>query len=180
MIFLMCNRFYKTISLFHPLNTRCHDFYTLICSLCVIHLSCHDIKSNALPWSPSLNSFLLQTTYENFRNRYNKKKNPYNQGILNNLKEIFFTKIPPSLVNFREVVFEDDHSFTDSVRSKEKVDIENEGLLGGYGSRNVYATLKNLDLSGVNYSTKGKGKEIKTVGSFEIGAVSAPLDQNQH
>ncbi|KAK1393622.1 S-acyltransferase [Heracleum sosnowskyi] len=56
-----------------------------------------------------------QTTYENFRYRYDKKKNPYNQGIVSNLKEVFFTKIPPSLVNFRELVeYEDEESYRGS------------------------------------------------------------------
>lgn len=95
---------------------------------------------------------------------------------MNNLKEVFCTKIPPPLVNFREVVFEDDYSFTDSVRSKEKVDIETEAVLSRYGSKTVYPTLKNLNVIEINYSVKREGKEIKTGGSFEIGPVSSPLD----
>ncbi|KAL8147413.1 putative protein S-acyltransferase 1 [Apium graveolens] len=117
-----------------------------------------------------------QTTNENFRYRYDKKKNPYNQGILNNLKEVFCTKVPPPLVNFREVVYEDDYSCTDSVRSKETVDLETEAVLSRCGSKNVYPTSKNLNLIEINYSMKGKGKEIKTGGSIEIAPVSSPLD----
>ncbi|KAK1397376.1 S-acyltransferase [Heracleum sosnowskyi] len=112
-----------------------------------------------------------QTTRENFKYRYDKKKNPYNHGILNNLKEVFCTKIPLPLVNFREVVFEDDYSCTDSFRSKEKVDIETEteDVLSRCGSKNVYSSLNDLDVIEINYSMiKGKGKEIKTGGSFEI------------
>ncbi|VVB05935.1 unnamed protein product [Arabis nemorensis] len=43
-----------------------------------------------------------QTTCENFRYHYDKNENPYRKGILQNLKELFFTKIPPSLINFRD------------------------------------------------------------------------------
>ncbi|GJN15613.1 hypothetical protein PR202_gb02543 [Eleusine coracana subsp. coracana] len=42
-----------------------------------------------------------QTTYENFRYRYDRRANPYNRGILNNFLEIFCTAIPPSKNNFR-------------------------------------------------------------------------------
>ncbi|KAJ9548042.1 hypothetical protein OSB04_020585 [Centaurea solstitialis] len=44
-----------------------------------------------------------QTTYENFRNRYEKKKNPFNEGLWKNLKDVFCTKLPPP-INFREWV----------------------------------------------------------------------------
>ncbi|WOL15896.1 putative protein S-acyltransferase 7 [Canna indica] len=42
-----------------------------------------------------------QTTYENFRYRYDRRDNPYNRGIADNFKEIFFTSIPPSKNKFR-------------------------------------------------------------------------------
>nr|CAD1839036.1 unnamed protein product [Ananas comosus var. bracteatus] len=42
-----------------------------------------------------------QTTYENFRYRYDHRANPYNKGIVQNFKEIFFTRIPPSKNKFR-------------------------------------------------------------------------------
>ncbi|CAD6235201.1 unnamed protein product [Miscanthus lutarioriparius] len=41
-----------------------------------------------------------QTTYENFRYRYDQRANPYNRGVIENIKEIFFTTIPPSKNNF--------------------------------------------------------------------------------
>ncbi|CAA0386892.1 putative protein S-acyltransferase 1 [Arabidopsis thaliana] len=43
-----------------------------------------------------------QTTCENFRYHYDKKENPYRKGILENFKELFFAKIPPPLINFRD------------------------------------------------------------------------------
>ncbi|KAM3286858.1 putative protein S-acyltransferase 7 isoform X1 [Capsicum chacoense] len=45
-----------------------------------------------------------QTTYENFRYRYDWRANPYNRGVMQNFKEIFCTSIPPSKNNFRAKV----------------------------------------------------------------------------
>jgi palmitoyltransferase ZDHHC9/14/18 len=46
----------------------------------------------------------LQTTYENFRYRYDRKMNPYNRGCALNIVEIFFSKIPISKNKFRAKV----------------------------------------------------------------------------
>ncbi|RVW45137.1 putative protein S-acyltransferase 7 [Vitis vinifera] len=51
-----------------------------------------------------LYSILLQTTYENFRYRYDRRANPYNKGVVQNFKEIFCTSISPSKNNFRAKV----------------------------------------------------------------------------
>ncbi|KAG5014432.1 hypothetical protein AAZX31_08G009700 [Glycine max] len=45
-----------------------------------------------------------QSTYENFKNRYDPQTNPYNRGMVNNFKEVFCTRIPPSKNNFRSKV----------------------------------------------------------------------------
>ncbi|KAI3463135.1 hypothetical protein Pfo_019798 [Paulownia fortunei] len=45
-----------------------------------------------------------QTTYENFRYRYDRRANPYNKGVLQNFKEIFWGPTPPSKNNFRTKV----------------------------------------------------------------------------
>ncbi|GMN19753.1 hypothetical protein TIFTF001_045228 [Ficus carica] len=45
-----------------------------------------------------------QTTYENFRYRYDRKTNPYNRGCACNFVEIFFSKIPRSKNKFRAKV----------------------------------------------------------------------------
>lgn len=76
-------------------------------------------------------SLLMQTTYENFRYRYDKKENPYNRGMVKNLREVFFSKILPSSNKFRAVV-EDDHMMVavtpnleeGVLSSKEKIDFE--------------------------------------------------------
>uniref|UniRef100_A0A6N2MIF2 S-acyltransferase n=1 Tax=Salix viminalis TaxID=40686 RepID=A0A6N2MIF2_SALVM len=42
-----------------------------------------------------------QSTYENFRYRYDGLPNPYDKGLIENFKEVFFSSIPPSKNNFR-------------------------------------------------------------------------------
>ncbi|KAK6231998.1 hypothetical protein SCA6_002071 [Theobroma cacao] len=78
--------------------------------------------------------FTNQTTYENFRYRYDKKENPFNKGILNNLKEVFLSKIPPAMINFRAWTADDDFPPVSTIRdvsgagdfiaSKEKFDMD--------------------------------------------------------
>ncbi|CAO2831507.1 unnamed protein product [Amaranthus hypochondriacus] len=73
-----------------------------------------------------------QTTYENFRYRYDKKENPYNIGKLRNFREIFCSPLAPSLNDFRKTVIEEEQapdeqfrtSFNVDISSKEKIDIE--------------------------------------------------------
>ncbi|KAL6997827.1 putative protein S-acyltransferase 4 [Sarracenia purpurea var. burkii] len=109
-----------------------------------------------------------QTTYENFRYRYDKKENPYNNGIMKNLKEIFFSKIPPS-INFRERVVEDDDddpvigSITQRfgrgiIGSNEKVDIEMGGMLRKDGGIPLPHILQNLDYGGIDDNLKKEGE----------------------
>ncbi|KAK6924627.1 Palmitoyltransferase, DHHC domain, partial [Dillenia turbinata] len=45
-----------------------------------------------------------QSTYENFRYRYDRRENPYNNGVIENFKEVFFSKIAPSKNKFRAKV----------------------------------------------------------------------------
>ncbi|KAJ0755271.1 putative protein S-acyltransferase [Helianthus annuus] len=45
-----------------------------------------------------------QSTYENFRYRYDRTENPYNRGIIENFKEVFWRSIPPSKNDFRALV----------------------------------------------------------------------------
>ncbi|KAL8254236.1 hypothetical protein R6Q59_032457 [Mikania micrantha] len=45
-----------------------------------------------------------QTTYENFRSRYERRKNPFNRGCAINVKEILFSKTPRSQIDFRAFV----------------------------------------------------------------------------
>ncbi|WVZ71582.1 hypothetical protein U9M48_020154 [Paspalum notatum var. saurae] len=51
--------------------------------------------------SETYKNWHVQTTYENFRYRYDKKENPYSRGALANLSEVFCTGMPPSMNDFR-------------------------------------------------------------------------------
>ncbi|KAG8372215.1 hypothetical protein BUALT_Bualt12G0043300 [Buddleja alternifolia] len=95
-----------------------------------------------------------QTTYENFRYRYDKKENPYNRGMINNFKEVFFSKIPPSMNDFRSFVEEDevmvmeptDHNFLDNIASsKEKIDIEMGSKFADENGLMIPDILRNLE-----------------------------------
>ena len=69
----------------------------------------------------------MQTTYENFRYRYDKKDNPYHKGVKHNLIEVFFSPIPPSLNDFRAYILEDESIVMDPtspITLKGKIDIE--------------------------------------------------------
>lgn len=73
-----------------------------------------------------------QTTYENFRYRYDKKDNPYNIGFFRNLREILISRIAPSRNDFRAIVTSDGSippgsmipNLAVDISRKEKIDIE--------------------------------------------------------
>lgn len=95
-----------------------------------------------------------QTTYENFRYRYDKKDNPFNMGVLQNFKEVFFSRIAPSLNNFRERVHDEvvenkyyaPNMSADMVSSFEKVDIETGSPIEGDDGMPIPDLLRKLDL----------------------------------
>lgn len=105
-----------------------------------------------------------QTTYENFRYKYDKKENPYHRGMIQNLTEVFVRKIPASLNDFRAFVLEDEHmmmepSTPNLVRSlttsKEKIDIES----GKFTEDNGFSLpeiLQNLDYDDIEDDLKRK------------------------
>lgn len=105
-----------------------------------------------------------QTTYENFRYRYDRKGNPFNKGVARNLEEIFFSKIPPSLINFREWTTEDSVWVMESVHSefsfdffypKDKFDLE-VGKTGKNVDSENPDILQNLDYKGIDGDLKKK------------------------
>nr|DAD43101.1 TPA_asm: hypothetical protein HUJ06_001331 [Nelumbo nucifera] len=125
-----------------------------------------------------------QTTYENFRYRYDKKENPYNKGMARNIRELFFSKIPPSLNDFRSWVVEDDQEEAESIASKrggsiinrkEKVDLEMRSKLAEDGSISLPGILQNLDYNGIESNLKNKdAKEGIVFDPFFF-----PVDQEQ-
>ncbi|XVF07032.1 hypothetical protein REPUB_Repub06bG0102300 [Reevesia pubescens] len=121
-----------------------------------------------------------QTTYENFRYRYDKRENPYNKGTAGNLGEVFFSKIPPSLNNFRSFVEESEHMVVGSVTpnfveghisSKEKIDIEMGNRHAEDTGYSLPEILRNLDYDDLEDELKIKqeggspfffdGKDVK-------------------
>lgn len=44
---------------------------------------------------------LMQTAYEHFHQKYVSSRNPYDKGVLNNIKEVLLSPQPPTKVNFR-------------------------------------------------------------------------------
>uniref|UniRef100_A0A6N2K152 S-acyltransferase n=1 Tax=Salix viminalis TaxID=40686 RepID=A0A6N2K152_SALVM len=105
----------------------------------------------------AFHSYLIctnQTTYENFRYQYDKKENPYNRGVIRNIREIFFSKILPSMNKFRSFVDEDEHMEVGSLtpnlgdnldRSKERIDIEMGAKVAGASNCSLPEFLQNLD-----------------------------------
>ncbi|KAK1256772.1 putative S-acyltransferase [Acorus gramineus] len=103
-----------------------------------------------------------QTTYENFRYRYDKRENPYNKGLLRNFKELFFTRIPPSLNNFRSWVIDEQievgsatpSTGIDMISPKEKIDIEMGSKFMMGGNESIPSILRNLDYSAIDENLK--------------------------
>lgn len=110
----------------------------------------------------------LQSTYENFRYRYDTKENPYNKGMLKNFREVFFSKIPPSMNDFRALVVLEDENMQplraqpptlnvteDITTSKEKIDIEMGNKCAEDGARLLIPEiLRNLNYDDIEDDLK--------------------------
>ncbi|XP_030927118.1 probable protein S-acyltransferase 1 [Quercus lobata] len=112
-----------------------------------------------------------QTTYENFRYHYDKKENPFTKGIIGNIKDGFFSKLPPSLINFRAWVSENGYPAQVSVSSdldggcnssKEIFDIEKGNKPGEDGDASVPYILQNLDYTGIDDNLKSQMEDGDT------------------
>lgn len=136
---------------------------------------------------------ILQTTYENFRYRYEKKKNPFNEGFIKNLKDVFCSELPPP-VDFRQwVTVEDDDasnagSFTQrfgaSMRvPKGKLDQEpsilhekDDTLPNNYRTSSYFSSDK--DLKGNNEATNTPHEPCLLVNRQDSHLCKGGLDQN--
>ncbi|KAK3025578.1 hypothetical protein RJ639_040317 [Escallonia herrerae] len=106
-----------------------------------------------------------QTTYENFRYRYDKKENPYNKGMIGNIKEVFLSKIPSAMNDFRAFVQEDENMLMEPTTpnllqsitsSKEKIDIEMGTKLAEGSGLSLPEILRNLDYDDIESNLKTK------------------------
>ncbi|KAL8489169.1 hypothetical protein ACS0TY_025169 [Phlomoides rotata] len=113
-----------------------------------------------------------QTTYENFRYRYDRKENPYSQGMMKNIKETLFSKSVPSMVNFREWVIQEDNSFVDSISQRYCGDIVKPNGKIDLELGKPPSFLQNLDYNGIDESLKkDKG------GNVNLDPYFFPTDQ---
>jgi len=135
--------------------------------------------------------FTNQTTYENFRYRYDKKKNPYSKGILRNLKSVFCSKIPPSLINFRAWVSEDNSSIGSTSASsesdrgviipKDSFHVDVGGRFGRDSSKNVPIILRNLEYNSFEEGLKRNGLNDKLKGKIGDGEAGLnPVSDQEH
>ncbi|KAI4300953.1 hypothetical protein L6164_034278 [Bauhinia variegata] len=89
-----------------------------------------------------------QTTYENFRYRYDKKENPYHLGKSGNIKEILCSTVPVSMNKFRSFMEEDEPVIMGSVTPdgrKEKIDLEMGSMRAEDGGTQMPELLRNCD-----------------------------------
>ncbi|KAH7842003.1 hypothetical protein Vadar_000372 [Vaccinium darrowii] len=130
-----------------------------------------------------------QTTYENFRYRYDKKENPYNNGMINNLREIFFSNTPPSLNDFRALVQECEHVGKEPTTpnldgshssSKEKIDIEMGNKLAETSGFSLPEMLRNMDYEDVEDNARGKvGNGRLDTNPFFLNVEQDPIDYTE-
>lgn len=78
-------------------------------------------------------SMCLQSTYENFRYRYDRRINPFDKGVLRNFLEIFCTSISPSMNRFRAKV-------------QKEPEIPAREVAGGFVSPNLEKTMSDLEM----------------------------------
>lgn len=125
-----------------------------------------------------------QTTYENFRYRYEGKSNPYNRGVARNLIEIFLSPIPASKNDFRQKVVVDPnalfygppsmaYSYSFGLLSSSKKSFNTQGSLsfdmtkqasfdlGGYPASGKRTSIGSSDFGDIYGGTGGEGATVQ-------------------
>ncbi|XP_073143537.1 probable protein S-acyltransferase 7 [Henckelia pumila] len=109
-----------------------------------------------------------QTTYENFRYRYDRRANPYNKGLVQNFKEIFCGPTPPSKNNFRKKVPQEHALPSRSVgggfvspnmgKGAEDIEMGRKAVWGDVGSVLDHHDCQLSDSDGLNTKDVGHGE----------------------
>uniref|UniRef100_A0A1D1YE44 S-acyltransferase n=1 Tax=Anthurium amnicola TaxID=1678845 RepID=A0A1D1YE44_9ARAE len=124
-----------------------------------------------------------QTTYENFRYRYDKKENPYNKGFLRNFMDLFFSKIPPSMLDFRSWVLEESTEVgsvtpnfigIDINMPRDKVDAEMGDKHAIGGTMPLPGILQNLDYGILDDDLRKDRHEVDVVDPFAFPVLQDP------
>ncbi|KAK1408519.1 hypothetical protein QVD17_40364 [Tagetes erecta] len=106
-----------------------------------------------------------QTTYENFRYRYEKKKNPFNEGFLKNFKDVLCSKLPPP-IDFREWVAVEDADATNvgtcTQRFNASMHASNEKLDKEPNISNNALSNKTSNNSTTDKDLQGSNRDINT------------------
>ncbi|KAF8706456.1 hypothetical protein HU200_030729 [Digitaria exilis] len=105
-----------------------------------------------------------QTTYENFRYRYDKNDNPYRKTLAENFAEVFLTKIPPPMNNFRsrvgegalEAGFYTPYIGLGVTTPREKIDLDRENKEVLVGGMQIPTVLQNIDYGPFEDSSEDK------------------------
>ncbi|PWZ31230.1 hypothetical protein Zm00014a_004397 [Zea mays] len=108
----------------------------------------------------------VTTTYENFRYHYDKKDNPYRKSIAANFAEVFFTKIPPPMNDFRswvgegslEAGFYTPYIGLDVTNPREKIDLDMESKEVLVGGIQIPTALQNIDYGSFEESSGDKNR----------------------
>lgn len=95
----------------------------------------------------------LQSTYENFRYRYDQRANPYNRGIFKNFRDVFCTSIPASKNNFRAKI-----PIEPAITSRR--------ISGGYTSPNIRKPVSDIEMGRKPAWNEAIGEADENAGSI--------------
>lgn len=125
----------------------------------------------------------MQTTYENFRFRYSRKQNPYNKGVIGNFKEVFCSKIPPSMNNFRAIAEEDEvtimeptsHTSTgNGAVSEKQADTKMGTTFDENDKTTLPSILRNIELDDIEDNLRNR----EAIEGSDFNPIAIPVEQD--